>query len=705
MRNFTRCILIICALLFLNIKHIRSQNLEFARNFGGVFQDRGHDMVRDGQGNFLITGSFDGTADFDPTTGVFNLSAHGAGSVSNPDVFIAKYDTSGMLLWARSFGGNGADEGNFIDLDQNSNIYVVGKFSDTADFDPFSGVTSHVASVSGERFIAKYDAFGGLIWVRSFEFSDKMIVEDMEVASNGEIYLAGNYTDSVDFQPFQFIFEKRYTSGLFDKNGFLVKYSKFGLFSWMVEFDGSQENSCNSIFIKDSSEVYVTGHIDDSVDFDPDTGQFILGRDPIYQPDLFVAKYESNSKFVNAWTAGSNHYDRGSRIKILDGNIYLSGMYSTDVDFDFGSDTMYCAPAPNIYYYTDQFIAKYDMNMNVEWVNCAISTHLLDFEMTDFDIDAEKSVYVTGIFASNFIVATSDTTWSRSSQGLKDIFIAKFDKNGVAQWGKSIRSPANLWSSAIYANGVGLFYVYGHRRSFTDFDLSPDTHIVGNSSLHGDLFIVKYSPCEDYRVSYRDTFCYNGEYTFPDGLTVSWTTNHTSYFTNASGCDSLITVYAVKRSTPIGNSVQNKDGYLYYTNKNTSPVQWYNCDSNSVIQGATDSIYTPTVNGLYALIYDDDGCLDTTLCHRVAWLGLTNEESPERIKIYPNPANEFIRIESSLNDQIEISIYNLTGGLLVNVDKTGKAHMIKISEFPAGNFVMVIRSEGYIERKMFSIQR
>ncbi len=88
-------------------------------------------MVVDESGNTYITGNFQGTADFDPGNGIYNLISNGA-----IDIFLAKYAPDGSFIWAKNIGGINIDGANSIAIDGSGNLIVTGYFRSTVDFDP-----------------------------------------------------------------------------------------------------------------------------------------------------------------------------------------------------------------------------------------------------------------------------------------------------------------------------------------------------------------------------------------------------------------------------------------------------------------------------------------------------------------------------------------------------------------------------------------
>ncbi len=103
----------------------------WVRHMGGTSLDVGEDVAVDDRGNVYTTGLFYHTADFDPGTGVFNLTAPSCGRPSRtctatPDIFVSKLDSAGNFVWARQMGGTGDDRGHGVAVDDRGNVYTTG---------------------------------------------------------------------------------------------------------------------------------------------------------------------------------------------------------------------------------------------------------------------------------------------------------------------------------------------------------------------------------------------------------------------------------------------------------------------------------------------------------------------------------------------------------------------------------------------------
>src|SRR5204862_7837900 len=91
-------------------------------NVGGSGDDVGQGIAVSPAGVF-VTGSFSGTADFDPGTGTFNLTSAGGA-----DAFVLRLDSAGGFVGAARMGGTADDAGHGIAADSAGKVWVTGEF-------------------------------------------------------------------------------------------------------------------------------------------------------------------------------------------------------------------------------------------------------------------------------------------------------------------------------------------------------------------------------------------------------------------------------------------------------------------------------------------------------------------------------------------------------------------------------------------------
>ena len=220
-------------------------------------------------GNIISAGYFSGTKDFDPGAGVFNMTSAGAG-----DIYILKLDGAGNFIWARSVGGIGTDETESVALDPLGNVYATGRFSFTADFDPGPGTFTYTASGTDDMFILKLNVNGGFAWAKQITSPLFEVGRNIATDAAGNVYTTGIFQDLTDFDPGPGVFNLTSNGS---NNIFISKLNTAGDFVWAMRFGGfSSDDRGNAIAVDASDNLYVTGNFSGQIDFDPGPGTAIL---------------------------------------------------------------------------------------------------------------------------------------------------------------------------------------------------------------------------------------------------------------------------------------------------------------------------------------------------------------------------------------------------------------------------------------------
>ena len=194
-------------------------NFLWALRFGGGLIDHAEAVALDPGGHVLVTGSFRLNADFEPSGSTLPVLSSGGA-----DIFVAKISPSGSPLWVRSMGGGGNFEsGLAIAADGAGSVYTTGLFQDGADFDPGSGSFPLAGGGQMDIFVSKLSGLGEFVWAKAMVGSSSNQGRGIAVESAGPVVIAGDFSNTVDFDPGAGSFE---LTSAASTAGFVVKLSQ-----------------------------------------------------------------------------------------------------------------------------------------------------------------------------------------------------------------------------------------------------------------------------------------------------------------------------------------------------------------------------------------------------------------------------------------------------------------------------------------------
>jgi uncharacterized protein (TIGR02145 family) len=305
-------------------KYDISGNYIWSFLIGSTDSDEGSALDVNPDNEILLAGTFFQTVDFDPGGGTINLTSNG-----DADVFFAKYDTTGTLIWAKNIGGIGLDE--ISDIEQNSDgyIFITGTFTDQADFDPGTG--EFLLSGTGPKniFIAKYDSDGNFVWAKSFSGDQENYGLDLATDRMNNVYVTGSFNGIVDFDP---------DAGIYNLNGqaydiYLTKLGPEGDLLWVNQIGGLLADYGKAIDIREDGTVVLTGFYSDSVDFDP--GPSVTTMYAMGTQSPFVATYDAFGFLMDVFgLSGSESTDPNEIVSFATDLIVFTGEYSGDLNLD-----------------------------------------------------------------------------------------------------------------------------------------------------------------------------------------------------------------------------------------------------------------------------------------------------------------------------------------------------------------------------------
>ena len=453
---------------------------QWAQQFGGPTSGyaTGYSVVTDINDNVYTTGYFSGTVDFDPGTGIYDLTSAGL-----DDIFVSKLDANGNFIWAKRIGNLSYDEGRSIKIGNNG-IYLSGYFYNTIDFDPGVGVFNLNNFGGYDIFILKLDFNGDFIWAKNigganFDQSYSLCIDTVE-----NIYTTGYFCGTVDFDPGVGVFNL--VAAIGDPTIFVCKLDSSGNFIWAKSMGGNDFDLGTSITI-DSTGVYTTGYFKTTSDFDPGINVFNLNS--VGDADIFISKLDLNGNFLWAKSIGGSNYDVGRAICLdPNGNIYTTGNFRYSVDFDPGVG-VFQLNAGGSFSGDDAFILKLNRNGDFLWAKAITG----NFDEIGFSINTDVSgnVYTAGWFNGTADFDPSSNVYNENTNGIQDIFISKLSSNGDFLCVATMGGTGNDGCYAVHTNSNGYIYSTGTFSSTVDFNPAPTAAFNLTSTGYNAIFVTK----------------------------------------------------------------------------------------------------------------------------------------------------------------------------------------------------------------------
>ncbi|MCZ2276404.1 MAG: SBBP repeat-containing protein [Bacteroidia bacterium] len=270
-------------------------------------------------------------------TSTFGTHSITATGSSDKDIFIASFDAgNGSCNWVVPAGGSGDDLGLDIKADYNGDLVVSGIFNLTATF----GSNSVTSVKAGDAFLAKYTNSGTNLWVRSGGSRGNDFAEAVGFDQQNNYYITGSIGDTATFG-----------NVTLPDNGygnlFIVKYNSSGVFQWFKAGGSPFNDSALDIAVYPSGHSYVTGYIGGTSNFN---GVNVVGSGG---NDVLILHYNSSGGLIFGTAFGSIGNDRGKSILCNEGGgiVYIMGEFTGNMTL---SGTTLTAPQ----FIWQQFLTK-----------------------------------------------------------------------------------------------------------------------------------------------------------------------------------------------------------------------------------------------------------------------------------------------------------------------------------------------------------
>jgi hypothetical protein len=602
--------------------------------------------------NLIILGSFSSLIDLNPNIGIDTLNTLGN------TLYFSYYDSTGNYQYSKHFKANttiSRCNGGML-KDKNENIIFGGNFKGSVDFDP-SNAVFNLFSYNPNIFtpyFTKLDKLGNFIWAKKFSGSGFASWSSTAVDSNSNLYISGSFKDTIDFDP-GFSINSKVSTG--NQNPYICKFDSNGSLLWIKHLISDTLNQISKILIDNGGNLWVSGMIRKSINFDDGLTNFTLTATPNYR-QRFIAKYNSNGIFLFAKKFTTNNISGITNAAIDNSNnIILVGNVDTLSDFSLGGVT-------NIINATNEsaFVLKLDSNANTMWVAPILGEAACFLQAFNLAIDGLNNITFVGFgnndsarfYSANYTDSLITHFPSQSS------YIATYDSNGKIQYAKTLNpTGANDFQiNGLHYGADNGLHVTGLIFNTNNISLNNCTHaVIGNNN--NNSFMAKYVNCVTQTkmdtIAQCDSIFFDGQYFFMDTIITK------TYF-SINCCDSI--VKTIIKIEPLNDTIINQNNTLISMANNVS-YQWYNCQSKAIIPGANSNTYTPVQNGNYALIINNATCIDTSVCVTINNLGSQNihtTATPFTAQVFDKYL--LIKFSNNVVTQSPIALYSSTGALL-----------------------------------------
>ena len=393
--------LILTTLFIINVS--TGQSFDWAKAAGGGGSDQAYAIATDNEGNSYVTGWFSESAHF----GDIVLNSEGG-----KDVFLAKYNNSGEVIWAVKAWGVANNAAAGITLDWDDFPIITGWFAESIHFGEIV-LESHG---SYDMFVARYNNEGDVIWAKSAGGEGDDYGNRLTTNMEYDVLVSGSFRYTAHFG------EETTITSEGNRDIFIANYSNTGNFYWVKKAGGEGEDRAYDIVSNNEGATYFTGVFN---------GKAFFGEHDIMSSSFlstYIAKMDAGGNFlwVRRGTGGANDYARGFGISMdNEGYVYGNGTFSGRLTF---SETTVEASGGEFDF--DTYLVKYNHEGGLSWLRKA-GGYGNDQGM-DLFTDGNGNSFVTGFFSN----VANFGDHALESVGKSDIFIAKYNWAGEVLWAK-----------------------------------------------------------------------------------------------------------------------------------------------------------------------------------------------------------------------------------------------------------------------------
>lgn len=398
-------------------------------------------MILDKAGNLFVTGATTPASGF-PVLNPFG-GAYFQGTINGTnDVFIMRFSPGGVKLWATFYGGSGDDYAWSVKPDNLGNIFVVGN-SNSTDF-PVQNAYDPTSNGLGDAFVMSFKDTGVRNWATYLGGSANDNAYSVAADIAGNVYITGN-TSSNNFPVINpgggAYIDATSGGGASNTDIFIAKLTKAGMPLWSTYYGGSGGDAGYAITVDLFGNIYLTGmagyYGGNFPVLDPGSGAYFQGTyggDPgggsVVFGDAFILKF--NATLSRQWStyysgAGSTNEAGWGVVTDACGNLFVIG----------------CTDSPNFPTYNPGGGAYFDNTYNNGTPDGSINgTSIYDLFILKFDINGVRkwATLFGGTEGEYNFPSDSDNSISIDSEGKIYIAFGTYTSN------ISIYNPGSAYS-------------------------------------------------------------------------------------------------------------------------------------------------------------------------------------------------------------------------------------------------------------------
>ncbi len=435
----------------------------------GANPAQGTGISVDGAGNIYTSGNFEGTGNFDPGAGTFDLSGT---DPSNPAGYLVELANSNPtnLAFALSAGistDTGTAQGLSDATDAAGDVFITGDFSGSVSFD---ATTTLTALGTQDAFVAEYSSTGTLDWV--VDLGGVGVTQQgngIVVDGSGDVYTTGTFSGTALFNSGG-AFNITSTGG---SNAYVTELNSSGNFVWADDLGAGSTAEGNAIALDSSDDVLTTGSFTGIGSFNS-TGTADLTSSG--GANAYVSKLDSSGNFIWVEQLGAGAATQGNGIAADgSGNVYTTGTFNGMGNFNPGSGTadLTSSGGPNAYVSELDSAGSFVL---IEQLGAGASTM-----GQGIAVDGSGNIDTTGSFNGTGNFNPGSGTADLISSGGANAYVSQLNNAGSFSLVEQLGSGANTLASGIALDSSGAIYTTGSFTGMGNFNPGAGTDDLSSS--------------------------------------------------------------------------------------------------------------------------------------------------------------------------------------------------------------------------------